>query len=332
VQIGYHLTPFWSPTDRHPSAILDEAIEVVRASAGLGFEWVSIGQHWLSHPTVWPAPIPVLARLAPETGAMRLKTSVLLLPLLNAVDVAENLATLDHLTHGRLSVGISIGYREVELQAAGLRRRDRVDRLESSLELMKRLWAGDEVGGGRLGLRPLQTPHPPIEFGAQSEGATRRAARLGDGVFFGPQVAWHDVRRLAGVYRACRVASGVVGASRCLMVGRDRADAAERARQYLDKTFAMYSRWSMQEDTMVSLTLDFSRPLEEWTIHGSASDCVATLLEAHASIGLDGVGFTIYSLPEGTAARTEYMQMIAEEIVAPVVRATSPSASGRGMG
>jgi hypothetical protein len=94
----------------------------------------------------------------------------------------------------------------------------------------------------------------------------------------------------------------------------------------------MYSRWAMQEDTMVSLTLDFSRPLEDWTIYGSAADCVATLLETQSSIGLDGVGFTIYSLPEGSAARIEYMQMIAEDIVAPVVRATTPSAGGRGRG
>src|SRR5207302_318985 len=101
VRIGYHLTPFWSPTDRQPAAIFDEAIDVVRATVGLGFEWVSVGQHWLSHPTVWPAPVPIIARLAPETGAMRLKTSVLLLPLLNPVEVAENVATLDHLTHGR---------------------------------------------------------------------------------------------------------------------------------------------------------------------------------------------------------------------------------------
>jgi hypothetical protein len=42
VQVGYHLTPFWSPTDRHPAAILDEAIEVVRATAQLGFEIYSL--------------------------------------------------------------------------------------------------------------------------------------------------------------------------------------------------------------------------------------------------------------------------------------------------
>src|SRR5213592_5242563 len=208
-RIGFHLTPFWSPTDRHPTQIIDEAIQVVAAASRMGYAWVSIGQHLLSHPTVWPQPFPMLARLAPETRSMRLKTSVLLLPIVNAVEVAENIATLDHITHGRLDVGVAIGYREKELEAAGLTRKDRVPRLEESLDVMKRLWRGDEVTldgdytkltGARLGFTPYQRPHPPIEMGAQSVGATRRAARLADAVFFGPQVSWADVARLAAVY------------------------------------------------------------------------------------------------------------------------------------
>src|SRR5919201_5274787 len=145
MQIGFHLTPFWSPTDRLPTQIIDEAIEVVAASARMGYAWVSMGHHLLSHPTVWPQPFPMLARLAPETGRMRLKTSVLLLPLMHAVDVAENVATLDHITHGRLDVGVAIGYREKELETVGLRRTDRVPKLEEAIALMARLWAGDEV-------------------------------------------------------------------------------------------------------------------------------------------------------------------------------------------
>src|SRR5215813_15493122 len=89
MKIGFHLTPFWSPTDRGATRIIDEAIQVVAAASRMGFAWVSIGQHWLSHPTIWPQPFPMLARLAPETGAMRLKTSVLLLPLINAIETEE---------------------------------------------------------------------------------------------------------------------------------------------------------------------------------------------------------------------------------------------------
>jgi alkanesulfonate monooxygenase SsuD/methylene tetrahydromethanopterin reductase-like flavin-dependent oxidoreductase (luciferase family) len=330
MRIGFHLTPFSSPTDRSPTAIIDEVVEVVRAAATMGFAWTSIGHHWLSHPTVWPQPIPMLARLAPESGEIRLKTSMLLLPLLNPVDVAENIATLDHITHGRLDVGVAIGYREKELEAAGLGRKDRVAKLEESLAVMKQLWGGQEVTfegrytrvtAARLGFTPCQRPHPPLEMGAQSVGATRRAARLVDSVFFGPQVAWADVGRLVRVYRDERAASepsspGTALASRSLIVGASKETARAAARDYLERTFTMYRTWQMQEPTMVPLQLGFETSLDDWAINGSPAQCRETIARAH-EMGLDGIGLSIYSLPRGAAARIEYLRMIAEEIVRP---------------
>jgi len=330
MKIGFHLTPFWSPTDRGATRIIDEAIAVVAAASRMGFAWVSIGQHFISHPTAWPQPFPILARLAPETGDMRLKTSVLLLPILNPVEVAENVATLDHIAHGRLDVGVAIGYREDELETVGLRRKDRVAKLEESLALMKRLWTGEavtfhgaytSVSAGRMGFTPYQTPHPPLEMGAQSEGATRRAARLTDGVFFGPQVAWRDVAGLARAFRDARAARddatpGYVGASRSLIVGRDKDAARAAAREYLERTFRMYRSWDMQESTMVELQLGLDKPLDDWTVNGSPEDCVEAIGRAH-EMGVERIGFTIYSLPREVSARIEYMQMIAERVLGP---------------
>ena len=77
--------------------------------------------------------------------------------------------------------------------------------MEESLRLMKQLWTGEEVvfegaytkvTRGKVGFTPYQKPHPPIEMGAQSDGATKRAAKLADGVFFGPQVPWAEVKKL----------------------------------------------------------------------------------------------------------------------------------------
>lgn len=330
MKIGFHLTPFWSPTDRGATRIIDEAVTVVAAASRMGFSWVSIGQHFVSHPTVWPQPFPMLARLAPETGAMRLKTSVLLLPMLNPVEVAENVATLDHICHGRLDVGVAIGYREAELETVGLARKDRVPKLEESLALMKRLWAGEavtfegaytKVTSGRMGFPPYQTPHPPVEMGAQSEGATRRAARLTDGVFFGPQVAWRDIARLTAVFRDARAAAGAaspgyVGASRSLIVGASKEAARSAAREYLERTFRMYRTWEMQESTMVELQLSHDVPLDDWTVNGSPEDCVETIHRAR-EMGLERIGFTIYSLPREAQARIDYLAMIAERVLRP---------------
>jgi alkanesulfonate monooxygenase SsuD/methylene tetrahydromethanopterin reductase-like flavin-dependent oxidoreductase (luciferase family) len=236
---------------------------------------------------------------------------------------------------------VAIGYREKELEAAGLTRRDRVPKLEESLALMKALWRGDEVtfegayttvSGARLGFSPCQRPHPPLEMGAQSVGATRRAARLVDAVFFGPQVSWADVERLVGVYRDARAAeaSGAPGralASRSLIVGASKEAARAGAREYLERTFAMYRRWEMQETTMVPLQLGFDVSLDDWTINGSPAECLETIVRAR-DLGLDGIGLTIYSLPRGVTARIDYLHMIAEEIVKPATALSPGPAAG----
>ena len=106
-----------------------------------------------------------------------------------------------------------------------------------------------------------------------------------------------------------------LGASRSLMVGKSKEDAARTAQQYLEKTFNMYRSWEMQEKDMVPLQLGFDRSLDDWSVVGSPKDCVEALLNAREATGLDRVGFTIYSLPREPQARVDYLQMIAEEIV-----------------
>jgi hypothetical protein len=68
---------------------------------------------------------------------------------------------------------------------------------------------------------------------------------------------------------------------------------------------------------MGRLQLGFETSLADWTIHGSPRDCVATI-ELARSLGVERIGFTIYSLPSDVRARVDYLQMIAEQIVAPV--------------
>lgn len=329
MQIGIHLTPFFSPTDRPPTQVVDEVVAIAHRASQLGFAWISAPHHWTAHPSVWPQPFPLLARLAPETGSMRLMTLVILLPLLNPVETAENVATVDAISHGRLTLGVAIGYREAELEAVGLTRKDRVPKLEESLTLMKQLWSGEEVTFMgrytrvtklRMGLTPVQQPHPPIVMGCQSERATARAARLSDGVFFGPQVGWGDIVKLSDIYRRARAqvgnpSPGILGASRALLLGKDQADAARIGRTYLERTFANYRTWEMQESTMVPLALSFDRPLQDWTVHGSTTDCVETLLQARDEMGLTDISLTMYNLPRELPARLEYLERVSEEIL-----------------
>jgi hypothetical protein len=134
-------------------------------------------------------------------------------------------------------------------------------------------------------------------------------------------VAWSDIARLAALFRAARAEAGLptpgsVGASRSLIVAADKHAALASARDYLERTFTMYQMWQMQEPTMVPLQLSFDAALDDWTVNGSPADCVETLARARA-MGLEKVGFTIYSLPREVQARIDYLQMLAEDVLKP---------------
>jgi alkanesulfonate monooxygenase SsuD/methylene tetrahydromethanopterin reductase-like flavin-dependent oxidoreductase (luciferase family) len=130
---------------QHPSGVsmverFREHVEQVRAAREAGFDLIVMGQHYLSTPFQELQTLPALARLAAEAGTMRVGATVLLLPLLNPVDVAEQVATLDVICEGRFICGVGLGYREEEYEAFGVRRGQRVARLVESLDVIKRLW------------------------------------------------------------------------------------------------------------------------------------------------------------------------------------------------
>ncbi|MBI2543961.1 MAG: LLM class flavin-dependent oxidoreductase [Candidatus Rokubacteria bacterium] len=140
-----------------------ETIEQVRLARALGFDLILFGQHFLVNEFQMLQPAVAAARLAAEAGPMRVGITIYLLSLLNPVAVAEEVATLDILTGGRFIFGVGLGYRDVEDQAFGLSKGERVSRLLSHLEVIRRLWAGEAVtfdspycrlAGARTALRP----------------------------------------------------------------------------------------------------------------------------------------------------------------------------------
>jgi probable F420-dependent oxidoreductase len=133
----------------------------------------------------------VLAYAAAMTRAVRLGIAVIVMNRRQPVLLAKEIASLDRLTGGRLTVGVGLGAPADEHVAAlGFPTDRRVRRLVEGVEVMRALWSGDEVSWdgallrfsrARLEPRPIQRPGPPVWFGAGREPALRRAARLADG-------------------------------------------------------------------------------------------------------------------------------------------------------
>jgi len=131
-----------------------------------------------------------LTYLAALTRRVRLGVGVIVLPQRQPVLLAKQLASLDVLSGGRLTVGIGVGYVDRELRALGASLADRAARTDEYLAAMRALW--DEpvpAFEGRFVTfaevverpRPVQRPHPPIVIGGHSPAAYRRAVTAGNG-------------------------------------------------------------------------------------------------------------------------------------------------------
>ena len=134
----------------------------MQVAAQLGIDGVVCGQHFLGTEMRYYQPIPYLAHLAPHAPAMRIVLGIVLVPLLNPVQVAEDVATLDVVTGGRVTLGAGMGYSDRELRAFGIDRADRAARFEESLTLIPKLWSGRTAGRPPGSLLPGRPGHPAV--------------------------------------------------------------------------------------------------------------------------------------------------------------------------
>ncbi len=327
MQVGIYIRDYMEDPARPMYDQIEEAAEVCRVAGSFGFSAIYMPQHFIGYPTVWPQPMQILSRLAPEAKGLRLLTGIIMLPYHNPVDIAEQTVTMDQISNGRFTLGLGLGYREKELEAFGTNRRDRASRFEESLELMKLLWTGDEVTfegkhwtvhEGRLSLLPVQKPHPPVWVATQSRAAVRRAARMCDAAIIGPQPKWEDYKALAGMYREALEEYGTTGtlaANRSMAIGRDRDTAIREALATGEKKAAQYRGFEMQESTTVDFGLGGGRTLPDWAITGTPQECAERVARCHEEDGLEFIGLATLNLPSEHKARLEYLQMIGEEFI-----------------
>jgi alkanesulfonate monooxygenase SsuD/methylene tetrahydromethanopterin reductase-like flavin-dependent oxidoreductase (luciferase family) len=132
-------------------------------------------------------PLIALAAAAAVTTRIGLITTILISPYrTNTALLAKELATIDRLSGGRLTVGIGIGAREDDYTASGLVPRRRARHLEEQVHELRTIWRGDVRGhSGRIGPPPLAQNGPPLMIAGHVPAALRRAARLGDGWMMG---------------------------------------------------------------------------------------------------------------------------------------------------
>jgi alkanesulfonate monooxygenase SsuD/methylene tetrahydromethanopterin reductase-like flavin-dependent oxidoreductase (luciferase family) len=159
-----------------------EMLEMVSWADLTGFTHVRISEHHGVEDGYLPAPLIAASAIAARTERLRIVIAALVLTLHNPVSVAEQVAVLDHISHGRLDLTLAAGYVPSELKMFDVDPKTRGTLMEENIRVLRSAWSGEEFEyhGRRLRVtpQPLQRPHPPLALGGSTPAAARRAARL----------------------------------------------------------------------------------------------------------------------------------------------------------
>ena len=282
---------------------LDSLLRQVEAAQRNGFTYITIGQHFLYGDLTWLQPVPVLARLAAEVDReTRLASTILIAPFYNPVLLAEELATLDVVTEGRLIAGLALGYRAEEFDFFGVPYEERVARFEETIELMREIWTADEVDhegtfftvkDAAPHIRTWQQPHPPLWLGGFSKPAVRRAGRLGDGWAIPPEVETDDIKERLLIFRDEQRARGVepnhVPLRRNVFLGDDYDHAVSEFVRVSKERYLVYAQRGLDLYDPEELERNFVAMAGKHAVIGTGDDVIRELTDLAAQLPIDPI-------------------------------------------
>lgn len=284
------------------------ARETVELAEGGGYDSLWVGDH-IAFPVPIFDPFLLLSTAAAFSSRLMLGTSVYLLPLRHPVAVAKQVATLDHLSNGRLIFGVGVGGEfPGEYAACGVPVRERGARMSEAIPLLKQLFSGEGVKSDgrfypipetRLLPAPMQKGGPPIWCGGRSDPALRRTGELADG--------WVSYVVTPAQYRAGldKIAAAAAAAGRVhdsfgtahllfMRIDDDREAALDAATEHLSMRYAM----------------DFRRAAQRYAALGSPADVAARIAEYREA----GVRHFILDCTGPFADRDAQLERFAREV------------------
>jgi alkanesulfonate monooxygenase SsuD/methylene tetrahydromethanopterin reductase-like flavin-dependent oxidoreductase (luciferase family) len=278
--------------DGVPSAqALGDQLAKARVAQESGFHSVWAGPGYLHGG--WHSAV-LLARVRAEAPDLDVGM-ISLLPLHHPVELAEQIATLDTICDGRLTLAAALGWRDFQFRAFGIPPAQRLSRFREGLEVMHKLWTQervthqgvhfhlDDVPGARS---PLQYPAPRLWIAANQDPGVVRAAKTAEGWLVSSRSTTATIERQVQLYQATLMdvnRTGYVAAWREMYVAEDKASAIATIRPYVEKLYQNRAAMGHNRDLPAADRIDvgFEQVLEDRFIVGSPHDCIAEIERYH---------------------------------------------------
>jgi alkanesulfonate monooxygenase SsuD/methylene tetrahydromethanopterin reductase-like flavin-dependent oxidoreductase (luciferase family) len=338
VQIGLLLSDV--PASVPPAQQFSDIQRIVAAAQRNDFTYIAIGQHFLYGDLRWLQPVPLLARLAAEVDPhVRLVTQIMIAPLYHPVLLAEEIATLDIVTEGRLIFGAGLGYRAEEFDYLGIPYKQRASRFDETLELLIKLWTEDEVtfhgkywtlDGVKPHIKSVQQPHPPLWIGAHSLPGAKRAGRYGDGYAVPPETPMNEIIERYQMVKEGWAARGKAFTPqplrRNIMVADTTEEALVEYARVAQGRYITYAKRGLDVMDGTDLEGDFAKAIAGHAVVGTDDEVAARLVDLVTTLPVDPL-----------LIRPQWPTMDADETIAtlnrlgktvvPAVRSVTPHTS-----
>lgn len=240
------------PDPEKQAAYYKEALEQVLWAEQLGYDSVWMTEHHFSRHGIVSASLLVLAYLAALTRHIRLATAVTVLPFHNPIQLAEETATVDLLSNGRLDLGVGRGYQWGEFNKLNIPMAEADRRFRESLQVLTTAWTSSEPFDHQgefwtfrdmtLHPRPVQSPHPPLWVAASSQSSMDRIAQHGWNLLIGQGLTFQQVGEQVKYFLGAMQAAGDAPNPQRIKVARAMytAPTQEQARREAEAPFMWF--------------------------------------------------------------------------------------------
>ena len=242
------------PNPSEQERYYQEALEQVLHAERLGYSSVWFTEHHFTRHGIVSATLSVLAYLAGLTNSIRLGTAVTVLPFHNPVQLAEQTATVDLLSGGRLNLGVGRGYQWGEFHRMGVPMEEATRRFEESMEVLIRAWTSVEPFDHRGEFwsfkdltvlpKPVQRPHPPVYVAASGADSLGRVVRNDWNLLIGQAETQDQVARQVEFYKGALAEAEAVYTPQRVVVARAMyaAPTTERSRREAEIPFMWFKQ------------------------------------------------------------------------------------------